>query len=225
MKIKDLYEERRPREKAGLYGISSLSEGELLALVIGSGTKGKNALECASSLLNGYPSLSSLSEGAISLRLKAEGIGKAKAYALAACFELARRLNREGVLKGLSLEPHDLYLRYRERLSKLRGESLLVIYLDHGNKPLREVEPSRGKSLTFDPKSIIAEGVMLNAKGMVLFHNHPSGISMPSKKDIDSTMVLYKTAKQFNLPIIDHIIIAGEGYFSFAEEGLIKGWD
>ena len=220
MKIAELPLEERPREKALCFGISSLSDAELLALCIGKGTKGIGALELSYRLLGRYGSLLSLTQADLPSLTQEKGIKNVKGLQLLATLELAKRVqSKERYFQ--SYAPDRLYASLK--LGAGDVEELKLYYLDGKGQIKGEAVAFTGTDSTLAPKSKdILSLVMRSGKTrFVIAHNHPSGVALPSQDDITFTSKLEKEAKGLDLNLIDHLIYTGEGYFSFAENDLL----
>lgn len=217
MKIKELPKEARPREKALIYGVETLSDQELLALIIGSGVKNKSALEIGASLLDSYSSLFYLSK-AKSASLKQEfGLSKISALKLEATFELHNRLMSS---RYQSLDPiessEDVYQRYRY-LESSDQELLIILMLNTNNQILKEKILYKGTNsfLELNLREIIIELAQNNTRKFYLIHNHPNGESFPSQEDILATSKIANQTKPLGMKMLDHLIIYKNGYYSF----------
>ena len=208
-----------------LDGVSSLNNTELLAVLIGSGRKGKSAEMLADELLamtnHDLQTLGKLSPEGYAQIL---GIGRARATVLSAAMELGRRrtaLNR--ITKSRISSSCDVYNRYVDRLSDLGHEEFHVLLLKRSNEVLAELKISIGglTGTVADPKIIFSRALALGAAAMILIHNHPSGNPKPSTSDINLTNNLVKAGKFLDLPVLDHVIIAGKSFTSLSDSGLI----
>lgn len=208
-----------------LDGVSSLNDTELLAVLIGSGRQGKSAEMLADELLamtnHDLQTLGKLSpEGYAQI----PGIGSARAKVLSAAMELGRRrtaLNR--INKSRISSSCDVYNMYVDRLSDLGHEEFHVLLLKRSNEVLDELKISIGglTGTVADPKIIFSRALALGAAAMILIHNHPSGNPKPSTSDINLTNNIVKAGKFLDLPVLDHVIIAGKSFTSLSDSGLI----
>lgn len=209
-----------------LDGVSSLNNTELLAVLIGSGRQGKSAEMLADELLamtnHDLQTLGKLSpEGYTQI----PGIGRARATVLSAALELGRRrtaLNR--ITMSRISSSCEVYNRYVDRLSDLGHEEFHVLLLKRSNEVLAELKISIGgltRCTVADPKIIFSRALALGAAAMILIHNHPSGNPKPSTSDINLTNNLVKAGKFLDLPVLDHVIIAGKSFTSLSDSGLI----
>lgn len=220
MKIKELPREIRPREKAEHFGIESLSDEELLALIIGSGVKGCSAMDISRDLLTTYLTLSSLSKSNLSSLEEHFGLSKITALKLLATFEFHNRLNsplyQHRYLVGSS---QDIYERYRY-LENFTQEVLAVVLLNKKKEIIKEKILYRGTNndLSISPKEICLEIISSRCSQFILIHNHPDGNINPSEDDIYATEVIKSTVEPLQIKLLDHLIIYPGGYYSFQEK-------
>jgi DNA repair protein RadC len=224
--IKNWAEDDRPREKLLAKGIDSLSHSELLAILINNGTKDSSAVAVAKNLLskvgNSLDRLGRMSVKEI-LQLKVKGIGPAKAVSIVASFELGIRRESSNVKKESFSSSNDVAAFLKAKLQYKMQEVFAVIYLNQANKILHYEVVSEGgiTGTVADPRIILKKALEHNAVNIIVSHNHPSGNLSPSKADKELTQKLKQAALLLELKVIDHIIISNEGYFSFADEGLL----
>ncbi len=224
-KVKDLPEDDRPREKALKHGIQSLSESELLAILINSGTKKHSAVDIAKKLIRDYGSLQKISALTVpELKNAIKGIGDAKAIKIIAAFEAGRRSRiQEAEPEKIIRSPEDLARIYIPRLRDERQELFLVVCLNSSNKIIRDRTITKGllnSSLTH-PREVFREAILENSASIILLHNHPSGNLEPSSEDISITKQIVEAGKIIGIPVHDHIIIAGDGFTSMVERGMM----
>ncbi len=226
--IKEWAEDDRPREKLLSKGAAVLSHAELLAILIVNGYKSQSALDIAKTILASVNNdLDDL--GRISLRdlQKTKGIGKAKAVTIAAALELGRRRQQgdENLLKNTNFihRSSDIANYLKTKFQDLDYEIFAVIFLNRANKVIGfEVVSEGGYTGTIaDPKMILKAAIELKATGIVLTHNHPSGNLRPSQSDKNLTDKIKSGAGFLDISLLDHIIVSNQGYFSFADEGLL----
>jgi DNA repair protein RadC len=219
MRICEMVTSERPREKAIALGIERLSEVELLALLIGSGTSGLNSLECASKLLymkGGLPGLAKIKQP---IDIKVEGIGRARSLIIIAAIELANRLiTIPQELGSPCWNPKDIFNRYRHRFSNT-NEKLMILYFSRQKEQLGEDDVYLGTSKGFaiDLRDIFARVLRANAYYFILIHNHPSGSLNPSRDDVITTSEVKSQASTLGIHLLDHIILTDKGYFSFLQ--------
>jgi DNA repair protein RadC len=224
--IKNWAEDDRPREKMLLKGIESLSNAELLAILINNGTKEKTAVDVAKELLtvidNDIQKLGKLSVKEI-LKLKIKGIGEAKAISLTAALELGIRRDAAYKKKDVVLHSKDIADFLRAKLQYKKHEVFAVIFLTRSNKVTQYEVISEGgiTGTVADPRIIIKKALAHDAVSVILCHNHPSGSVKPSRQDEELTQKIKNAAMFFDIKVIDHIIVSEDGYYSFADEGII----
>lgn len=227
MKIKDLPKETRPREKALQFGIETLSDSELLALLIGSGVKDLSAIEIANELLRTYHSMYSLANANF-LSLKTQkGLNKIKTLNLLAVFEFHNRLNSPLYKKQEAIKnTEELYMRYTY-IEDFTNEVMILVMLNSKKNIIKEKFLYRGTedSVNVSVKEILSEVLIANAKGFYIIHNHPGGDPTPSEQDVNTTNVLKDASIDMEIHFIDHLIIAKNGYYSFFEDDLVKNMD
>lgn len=223
-KIRDWPANERPREKLINQGAEILTESELLAILIGSGSGSVTALDLAKSLLVEHKSLRSLASSGVGDLKQFKGIGDARAVAIVAAFELARRLHSSPEeVQHTIRTPTDVAGKFIPILRDLKQEVFLVILLNSANRIIKEVTITRGllnSSLTH-PREVFRHAIIEHAASIILMHNHPSGNLEPSQEDIAITKQLVEASKVVGIPVHDHLIIAGGGFTSFAERGLM----
>jgi len=222
--IRSWAEEDRPREKLMLKGSSVLSDAELLAILIGSGTPGESAVDlCKTILKDVHNNLNELGKLSIRDLKKYKGIGEAKAITIVAALELAKRRRTAEVREKEKISGSKDVYEYFHHLADLRNEEFWVMYLNRANKILSAQKVSMGgiTGTVADIRLILKNALDNFATGMVLCHNHPSGNLKPSQEDKDLTQKVKQTAKLLDINVLDHIIVSDAGYFSFADEGLL----
>jgi DNA repair protein RadC len=223
--IKGWSSDDRPREKFREKGGGSLSDAELLAILIQNGTREKSALDLGKELMQ--RSKNNLVElGRLSIRelMKIKGIGMAKAVSIAAALELGRRrLATENLDKPLVTSSSSVARFLQARFRDLPHEIFAVVFLNRANKIIHfEIVSSGGITGTVaDPRIILKKALEEEAVSLILCHNHPSGSLKPSRADEELTMKIKEASRFFDIKVLDHVIVSSEGYFSFADEGLI----
>lgn len=218
-------EEDRPREKLLLKGRSALSNAELIAILIGSGSRNETAVDLAKRILKHTDNnLNNLMRLTLNELQEFHGIGEAKAISIQAALELgARKRAMAAQEKKKITSSKDVNELFHEELAALQYEEFHVLLLNQANKILKRVLISKGgmSATLADPKLIFEAGLAAKASSIVLVHNHPSGNLKPSQSDLKLTAKLKAGGQVLDLPIIDHLIIAETGYFSFADEGIL----
>lgn len=223
--IKNLARDDRPREKLLSRNPSVLSDSELLAILINAGTPEKSAVELAKDVLQlGKNNLGELGRLSVRDLMKIKGIGQTKAITIVAAMELARRRQAGPYLTKLQIKKSRDVADYLQALLKdHKHEVFMVFYLNRSNKINHfEIISEGGLTGTVaDPRVILKRALQEDAISLVLCHNHPSGNLAPSKADIELTNKIKEASKYFDIKLLDHIIVSNEGYFSFADEGII----
>jgi DNA repair protein RadC len=227
-RISDMPLDERPREKLATLGASALTNAELLALFLRTGTKGRSAIRIGQDLLDYYGSIGSLgSAGVVDLSAR-PGLGLAKACQLVAAFELGARAAREHVSQIAMETPQLIYEAFAPQLAWLRHEKLVVALMDTRLKHLGTVEISSGhvSETTAHPRDVLRPVISRGVYGFVLLHNHPSGDPTPSRADITFTKTLLEAANLMQLRFLDHVIIGRpdggrQAYYSFREGGVV----
>ena len=217
-------EEERPREKLLKLGPSYLTDTELLAILIGKGTKEKTAVDLARELLIKFENLNNLASRSPEEYCQLKGMGLTKAVTLAAAFELGRRLQvKKHSLKTFK-SPEDVAAVYLPLMSHLKKEVFKVLLLNNANQLIKEITVSEGilTASLVHPREVFRQAIIETAKAVILIHNHPSGNPEPSKEDMRITTQLVRAGEIIGIPVLDHIILAGDTFFSFAEKGMLK---
>lgn len=222
--IKTWNEEERPREKLMLQGAASLTDTELLAILLGSGTRSRTAIDLARDLLASCGGrLDALSRMESRHLTGTDGIGPAKATTILATFELARRLAAELPEDELTIRTSGTVARMMlPHLQHLPHEECWVLYLNRGHKLIGKEKVSLGGlgSTIIDIKIIVKKAVDRLASGLILIHNHPSGNPCPGEQDRRQTEALKQAAAVFDIALVDHVIIGKKKYYSFSDEAL-----
>ena len=215
--------EDRPREKLMQRGISSLTDAEILALIISSGTRTLSAIDLARKLIETFGSIEKLAEADLKDLTKISGVGNAKAITILASFEISRRKIAAFEKPRRILFPEELANYLKPRMEDLRQEVFWAIFLNRNNEIIAEKQLFEGgvSSTIVDSKIVYREALNHLASGIMLCHNHPSGSLEPSKSDIDLTRKLRLAGETMDIALLDHLIISKRGYFSFADGGLL----
>lgn len=223
--LKTLAEEDRPREKLIAKGRQSLSNAELLAILIGSGNARETAVELSTRILSHFQNdLLSLGKLQVADLTAFHGVGTAKAVSIIAALELGRRRNlSEAAQKVIVRSSKDIFDHMHPLLGDLSHEEFWVIYLNKGNRIIDKERVSSGgvAGTVVDVKIILKNALQKLASGIILAHNHPSGNMQPSDADISVTKKLKEAAKLMEMHILDHIIVGETDYYSFADNGII----
>jgi DNA repair protein RadC len=223
--IKDWAYDDRPREKLLLKGHSALSDAELIAILVSSGSKEESAVDVSKKILAlTQNNLNDLAKLSINDLKKIKGIGPAKAIAITAALELGRRRKQEDAKEQLKIRTSkDAYRFFEPLLGDLRHEEFWVLLLNSGNRIVGNKRVSEGglSGTVADVKIIFKHAVEHLATSVVLCHNHPSGNLKPSLADILLTRKLKEAGKLLEVSVVDHIVIGDGGYFSFADGGVL----
>lgn len=227
IKIKDLPESERPYEKLINYGAKALSDAELLAVVIRSGTYKLKSTEVAQKILQinkyekGLPGLYNLS---IEQLKHIDGIGKVKAIQIIAMLEFSKRLSHQKAIKEFQItSPSSLAKIYMEEMRYFRQEHFKTVYLDTKNNIMGDRDTTIGtiNSTIVHPREVFTDAVKSSAASIIVLHNHPSGDPSPSIEDIEVTKRLLEAGKILGIYLLDHIVIGDGKYISLKEKGLI----
>lgn len=222
--IRDLNNDEKPREKAGRLGLESLTDVEVLALLLGSGMSGKSVLDLSREILRDNDNkLSRLSRMSIAeLKKKYKGVGTAKATLLAAAMTFGARVQKSlSVIDEQMVSSTNVYNYMRSMLERLNYEEFWTIYLNRANMILTKELISKGgiASTTVDIKLIAKSAIDHLASGIILVHNHPSGNLKPSGQDDALTQRIKDICKIIDVQVQDHIIIGATGYYSYSDNG------
>ena len=221
--IKNLAEEERPREKMLTFGNAALTDADLIAILIGSGSVEANAIELAEQVLasvNG--NLSELGRRSVKDLMKFKGIGEAKGITIAAALEIGRRRQFSDVMKREDIETaYDVFRLMLPILIDLPYEEFWIVLLNQANHVITKQKISSGgvSGVVVDPKMVFRPAIEALASKIILVHNHPSGQLRPSQQDIDITQKLREAGQLLEISVADHLIIAHSGYYSFVEAG------
>ncbi len=218
VRIRDLPEKEKPREKLRRYGPAALKNYELVAVILGRGTVKEDILQRAQRIMSQYGNQAIFSEGDVKKVEKALGLPPVQACQIVAVFELGRRLF--GKQHEVFLRSPEEVFQYARDMARLRKENLRGLYLDTRNKLIRDEIIAIGtlnESLA-SPREIFAPAIQTPAAALILAHNHPSGDPSPSRQDIELTKRVLGASKVLGIDILDHIIIGSEGYFSLREK-------
>ena len=227
-RIRELPEDERPREKLAARGASALSDAELIAILLRTGTVGANAIDVARDLLKRHGSLRGLSRCNVEELAKSPGVGPAKAVQLAAAFDLGNRLARESLTNQKIDSPELVNRLVGGEMRMLRTEEMRAILLDTRYRLIRVEDISSGtvNESIAHPREIFRPAVIASAYAVIVVHNHPSGDPSPSQADHNLTRRLAEAAELMQIKLLDHVIIGaqdanGPGYFSFKEAGVL----
>lgn len=225
LSIKEWSLEDRPREKLLSKGISSLSDAELIAIIIGSGSRDESAVELSKRILGSVQhNLNELGKLTVDDLQKYRGIGEAKAIGIVAAMELGRRRKlSENLDRQKITSSQDIYELFHPLLADLPHEEFWVLLLNRSNKIIERVKISQGgiSGTVTDVRLILKLALEKLASSLILCHNHPSGNSQPSDADRIITQKVKESGKLMDVSLLDHIIVTDGKYFSFADEGIL----
>lgn len=215
----------RPREKMLIKGEQSLSNAELLALLIGSGNQGESAVHLMQRLLASVENnMTKLHKMALEKLMDWKGIGPAKAVKIKAALEIGKRIQLETPMEQLNCaQSKDAYRLFQPVLSFLEHEEFWVAYLNQQNRVIIHQCLSKGgiASTTVDVRLVLKKALEVGATALILAHNHPTGNLVPSQADRQLTAKIRKAAKVIDIQLLDHLIVSENGYFSFADENIL----
>lgn len=226
--IKQMYCEDRPYEKCERFGAENLTDAELLAVILRTGTKGENSLELARRLL--CPDLAgkgilNIHQWTMDRLLKIKGIGRVKAVQILCLSELSKRMAKSSALEGLDFSsPNKIAQYYMEDMRHRKKEVLKLLLLNTRSKLIGENDVSVGTvdMALVSPRELYLEALSKNAVSIILMHNHPSGDPSPSMEDIRITKRVYEAGEMIGIRLLDHIIIGDNRYVSMKEKGILQ---
>jgi DNA repair protein RadC len=224
MAIKDWPEGERPRERLVALGAQALSDAELIAVILGTGTAGRSALDLGREALARFGGLSGLLASGPEQLGSINGLGPAKSAQLQAVLELARRSLREEMRQSPALSSPDKVRDFlRMTLAHREHEVFVALFLDSQNRLLATDELFRGTltQTSVYPREVVKRALAVNAGAVIFAHNHPSGVAEPSRSDELLTASLKQALALVDVRVLDHLIVAGNGTVSFAERGLL----
>jgi DNA repair protein RadC len=224
--IKHWPEDERPRERLIKYGSASMSDAHLLGILIGSGDRRarKNAVDLSRDLLNEFGTLESIDQASITEICQIKGIGAAKAAQIKAALEVGKRMAAKTSGKKIKMKSCRVFFEYFSPfLKNLKKEIVKIVLLDPKLQLIKEITISEGSlnASIVHPREVMIPAIKESAASFALIHNHPSGDPTPSQKDLEITHRLSKTGEIIGINMVDHIIIGGNNFFSFADEGLL----
>jgi DNA repair protein RadC len=225
MSIKSWAEDDRPREKLMLKGKIALSDAELIAILIGSGSRNESAVDLSKRILSSIDNnLNKLGKLSVSDLQKFKGIGDAKAISIITALELGRRRRIEDAMELPEIKSSKAIFNMMQPLiGELQHEEFWIVYLNNSNKVLHKEQLSKGglTGTLVDVRMVFKKGIELFSTAIILCHNHPSGKLQPSQADKSITSKLKLAGETLDIKVLDHLIITENAYFSFADENLI----
>ena len=222
--VREMQPGEQPREKLLAYGADSLSDAELLAILLRTGTKGLNVIDASRALLDHFNGLRNLSKQNWQALKVIPGIAKVKAITLEAVFELARRIQIASLGEEIVIDSPDAAAAFfMPKLRDLTKEEFYVAFLNNSKvlTGFKKVSSGGSTATVVDPAEIMRQAILNQANSIILAHNHPSGYLKESKADINLTQRIKNSGDLLNIPVNDHIIIAGDGYISFKAKNLM----
>lgn len=223
--VREMRPDEQPREKLLKYGPESLSDAELLAILLRTGTKGMNVVDTSKALLDHFNGIRNLSRSNWQALKVIPGIAKVKAITLEAVFELSKRIQMASLGDEVQItSPEDAVAFFSPRLRDLRHEEFLVGFLNNSKilTGYKKVSSGSSKATVVDPAEVVRQALLNHANSIILVHNHPSGYCKESAADINLTNRIIKASGLLEIPVDDHIIIAGDRFVSFRNKGLIN---
>lgn len=225
LSIKFWSDDDKPREKLVQKGRSVLSDAELIAILIGSGSRNESAVELSKRILaSANNNLNELGKLSINQLKQFKGIGEAKAVTIAAALEMGRRRRGEEAQKITKItSSKSVFELLQPKMGELQHEEFWIVYLNNSNKVLQSVQLSKGgiTGTLVDVRLVMRQALELGSVGLILAHNHPSGTLKPSNADKQITQKLKLAAEALDLKVLDHLIITQTAYFSFADEQIL----
>ena len=223
--IKHWSDDDKPREKLVQKGRSVLSDAELIAILIGSGSRNESAVELSKRILASVENnLNELGKLSIKQLMQFKGIGEAKAVTIAAALEIGRRRRGEEARKVAKIgSSKDAYELLQPIIGELEHEEFWILYLNNANKVLHRAQLSKGglTGTLVDVRIVMKQALELGSVAIILAHNHPSGTLRPSEQDRKITQKLKRGAEALDVKVLDHLIITQNDYYSFADEGIL----
>lgn len=223
--IKNWSQDDQPREKLLYKGKASLSDAELVAILIGSGNRNESAVSLCKRILSSVDNnLSELGKLSIKQLMEFKGIGEAKAISIIAALELGRRRRGEEALQKKKItSSKSVFELMQPIIGELPHEEFWIVYLNNSNKVIHKSQLSKGgiTGTLVDTRLVLKTALEVGAVGLILSHNHPSGTLVPSQADKAVTLKLKTAAQSLDIKVLDHLIVTENAYFSFADENLL----
>ncbi|MCJ1661951.1 DNA repair protein RadC [Staphylococcus sp. NRL 18/288] len=223
MKIKDMATSELPRERLIQQGAKSLSNSELLAILINTGRQGYSSIDIANDIMNKYPNLKELKQLSVDDLVKIKGIGTYKATTLKAAFELGERMNTRSTLEKVKIKsPKDVADMMMAKMKDLTQEHFVALFLNSKNVVIKEEIIYKGtlNSSVIHPREVYNAAIRASSNAIIVVHNHPSGDVTPSKEDIATTIRLKECGHILGIDLLDHIIIGDQKFTSLVEEAV-----
>ncbi|MEC8832005.1 MAG: DNA repair protein RadC [Bacteroidota bacterium] len=223
--IKNWADDDRPREKLVQKGSSVLSDAELIAILIGTGSRNESAVELTKRILASVNhNLNELGKLSVNQLMRFKGIGEAKAVTIAAALEMGKRRRLEDNVKITQIKSsHDVFELLYPLLGELQHQEFWVVYLNNSNKVVHKAQLSKGgiTGTLVDVRLVLKQALELGAVGIIFAHNHPSGTLQPSKADKQLSQKLKIASEALDIKVLDHLILSQQQYLSFADKGIL----
>lgn len=219
MRLKELSQEQRPRERLQKYGSAALSDAELLAIILKVGNKQENVIDMSHRLISQF-GLEHLAQCSLTELQQTKGIGKAKSCEILAVFELAKRANICRFESQIIKSAKEVFNYFHPKLGNNTQEQFCLLLLDTKNKIIKEEIVSLGllNASLVHPREVFKSAIKESANSIIVVHNHPSGDPQPSEEDIEITKKLIDAGELLGIKVLDHVIIGREGYWSWKEK-------
>lgn len=222
MKIKEMNEDSRPRERLLKFGIENLSDAEILAIMLRTGSQGENVIEMSNRLINEY-GLDKLFECSLKELQEIKGIGPAKAMQILSMFELLKRHNQAKKPVRFLSSAKKVFEFMHEKLKDEKQENFIAILLNNRNYYLKDHLITKGvlDASIIDPREVFKPAIRNSSARIILVHNHPSGDPTPSEEDLEATEKIIDAGELLGIKVLDHVIIGRDGYWSWKEKDKI----
>jgi DNA repair protein RadC len=222
-RIQDLPEQERPRERFAEKGASALSSAELVAILLGSGTQERSAIAMAAALLADFGSLERVADATLQELLAVKGIKMAKAIRLMAAFALGKRIQTAPNNRFLIDSPDKAFYEIAQEIQAEKIEVLYLLLRDARKSLVHKEAVGRGilDKVIMHPREVFHSAIRHRAHSLIIGHNHPSGDPNPSNSDLEMTQILRSAGRILGIPVVDHLIVGRDGYFSFWQKGLL----
>lgn len=224
MKLKELPKTELPRERLVNVGESKLTNEELLSIILRTGSKNNSVKDVSNNILSSISNINELNDITLEELSKIKGVGLVKAISIKASIELGKRVSNVNIVNMMTLNNSDVvHKTFKQVFIGLKQEKLLAVYLDNKKRLISYKVVSIGTKdeTIFHPREIIYNAIKCNASALIIIHNHPSGIIIPSKKDIEMTNILINSCNIVGIPLLDHLITNTKNYYSFFKENSI----
>lgn len=224
MKLKELPKTELPRERLVNVGESKLTNEELLSIILRTGSKNNSVKDVSNNILSTINNINELNDITLEELSKIKGVGLVKAISIKASIELGKRVSNVNIVNMMILNNSDVvHETFKQVFIGLKQEKLLAVYLDNKKRLISYKVISIGTKdeTIFHPREIIYNAIKCNASALIIIHNHPSGIIIPSKKDIEMTNILINSCNIVGIPLLDHLITNTKNYYSFFKENSV----